>query len=91
MKNFTIISNEIYAVKNAGFILDPSDEIAIAVPRRDFESDIHYDNRVQKMVDSFYDLDGAYLCVDENNVFYAVEYSYEEKWQPVIWQRVKSK
>lgn len=88
-KNFTIINDEQYAVKNAGYKLDFENDTT----HSDF-SQWHFnrsENRQLDKIDSFYDLDNASLCRDENGELYAVEYIYSGTtgtFIPMIWQRV---
>lgn len=83
MKKFTIINDEVYAVKEAGYKLDFESEIHTNFPKGFSE------NRKNREIDSFYDLDCAMLCKDENGELFAVEYYYgmNEK-MPMIWQKV---
>ena len=89
-KKFKIISNELYAVRNAGFELDFENDT------RHFDfSEWHLKDSEKDVInalDGFYDLDNAFLCKDENGILYAVEYIYTsvfEKAIPMIWQKVK--
>lgn len=91
-KNFTIINDELYAVKNAGYKLDFENDIT----HSDFSKwRDPFGNRASSAIDSFYDLDNAKLCRDENGELYAVEYLYSDithddlgTLMPMIWQKV---
>ena len=85
MKNFTIISNEEYAVKKAGYVLDFEDTTHNCYEGKDISPET--ENKLMKDIDSFYDLDNACLCKDEDGYLYAVEFDFTTK-QPVVWQRV---
>ena len=86
-KTFKVISDELFAVKKAGYKLDPNSEY-----ETDFEEILEgitwpeRENEKYNMIDSFYDLDGANLCEDENGELYAVEFYYTGK--PIIWKKV---
>lgn len=87
MKNFTIINNEEFAVKKAGYVLDfDEDSTHHCHEGEDISAEI--ENKLMRDIDSFYDLDGACLCKDEYGCLYAVEFNFFTK-QPAIWQRVK--
>lgn len=84
LKNFEIISDELFAVEKAGFELDFDYEY-----EENF-TESYSENRKSCEIDSFYDLDNAALCVDENGVYYAVEFHLvDDEMKPIIWQRVK--
>lgn len=84
MKKFKILSNDLYAVKNAGYELDFSKEYETDFPAEWSE------NRKNDEIDSFYDLDGAELCEDENGELYAVEKTFiDGGFKAIIWQKVK--
>lgn len=89
-KTFTIINNEPYAVKNLGYIIDTENDI------RHYDFSLWHlkdsERDMNKALDSFYDLDGAALCEDENGELYAVENIYSShtgRYEPMIWQKVK--
>lgn len=90
---FTVISDELFAVKTAGYKLDFENDHT----HRNFSAAAFWDdtisaeNHAHDEIDSFYDLTGAYLC-SCNDLMYAVEYIYsdsEHAMVPCIWQRVK--
>ncbi len=84
MKEFKILSDDLYAVQNAGYELDFSEGYA-----EDFPVEWSA-NRRSDEVDSFYDLDSAELCENESGELYAVEKTLVDgKLKPVIWQKVK--
>lgn len=80
---FKKIKDELYCVKNSGYELDLEAKTETIL-------DINK-NRTQDLIDSFYDLDGACLCENEEGELYAVDYGYiNEKFVPIIWQKVKN-
>lgn len=85
MKKFKVLSNDLYAVKNAGYELDFGKEYETDFPAEWSE------NRKSDEIDNFYDLDSAKLCKDENNELYAVEEAFiNNEFKPIIWQKVKA-
>ena len=93
MKEFEIVKDELYAVEKAGFRLDAENDVR----HFDFsqwhlsEEKTGTERHEENALDSFYDLDGAKLCKDENGDLYAVEYIYSAALgcsTPLIWQRV---
>ena len=79
---FKVINSELFAVKESGYRLDfDNDHAHIDKSLTAFDSP----NRADRDIDSFYDLDSAVLCEDENGEMYAVRY-YDDK--PYIWQKV---
>lgn len=87
MKHFTKLTDELFAVKKAGYKLDPTAERETDFSGL-FEGLDYYEreNRICDELDSFCDLDGAQLCTDENGDLYAVEFHYTGK--AIIWQKV---
>lgn len=84
MKTFKTLSNDLYAVKNAGYELDFGKEYETDFPTEWSE------NRKSDEIDSFYDLDNAELCEDKNGELYAVEKAFiDGEFKPIIWQRLK--
>ena len=86
MKKFKIISDEVYAVRNAGYKLDRESTMHIDFDGK-YEHLDYYEreNMIDDLIDGFYDLDAPYLCEDEDGVLYAV---YYEDNKPCIWQKV---
>lgn len=94
---FEVISTDFGAVRKQGYHIKPNTtyhddrtRIGITDPSS---------NRWQKMVDSFYDLDDAYLCKGDDGKMYAVDYYYSDGKMyssdyycdhfPIIWQEVE--
>lgn len=84
MIKFTIISDEIYAVKNAGYKLDWSNG---SKTEFDFGNTDYSENKQGDIIDSFYDLDNARLCKDESGDCFAVYFDLVTK-EPLVWQKV---
>lgn len=89
---FKIVGDLMYAVKTAGYKLDPTAEM-----ETDFTDCLcgydYYEreNKIAEWIDGFYDLDTAYLCRGEDGELYAVEYIWcrgSQTLYPAIWQRV---
>lgn len=81
-----------FAVKNAGYKLAFDEQgkpvdLGIVAPHLD-------PNGIDQLIDSFYDLDNAELCVNPELEYYAVEFNYtvpadnELYAQPMIWQKL---
>jgi hypothetical protein len=94
MNYFTIIDAEMYAVPDNGYKLHPAaariNQYAEIWDREQL-GEAEYWKRVARANDSFYDLDGAYLCQDQTADWYAVLYLYSHihgKFMPAVWQRV---
>lgn len=79
---FTILKNELYAVKNAGYELDFTQKYGERLA-----SFFEEQNAIENAIDSFKDLDGAALCRGDDGELYAVEFYYTG--EPMIWQRVR--
>ena len=86
-KMFTIINDELFAVKENGYKIDSQDTAQWDEDR--FPNGM-FSNRLANMVDSLYDLDSAKLCKDENDEMYAVVYEFRNgRFVPAVWQRVE--
>lgn len=77
---FIVTSNELYAVSKAGYEIDALND------------KIHFGENLSHpsddTIDSFYDLDGAKLCVARDDKHYAVEFYENDINKPYIWQLV---
>lgn len=86
MKKFKKISDEFYAVPEAGYKLDKDDKMHLEFPVG-FSENRRYDE-----IDSFCDMDCITLCSDENGEMYAVMYIWwGDELLPMIWQKVIKK